>query len=117
MQSQGLVSGDARNLFHQLRKSGNDAVHNFQGSHGLALHHIRYARELGIWFHRTFGSDSSFKPGAFIPPSNPEKETEAIKEELAELRRIAEASRSQAELAEARAIEETELRQLAEELL
>ena len=117
LKSQNLLPGDAKNLFHQLRMSGNDAVHNNQGSHGLALHHIRYARELGIWFHRTFGSDSSFKPGAFIPPSNPEKKTEALEKELATLRAEAEASRSQAELAEAKVLEETELRLLAEELL
>ncbi|WP_319420763.1 DUF4145 domain-containing protein [Pleurocapsa sp. FMAR1] len=66
LQSQNLLPGDVRNLFHQLRKSGNDAVHNNQGNHGLALHHIRYARELSIWFHRTFSNDS-FRPGAFIP--------------------------------------------------
>ena len=117
LQSQNLLPGDVRNLFHQLRKSGNNAVHNNQGSHGLALHHIRYARQLGIWFHRTFSNDSSFKLGAFIPPSTPQHETEALKKELARLRQEAEASRTQAELAEAIALEETELRQLAEELL
>jgi type I restriction enzyme, R subunit len=62
LQSQNLLPGDARNLFHQLRKSGNDAVHSFCGNHGLALSHLRYARELGIWFHRTFSNDSSFRP-------------------------------------------------------
>ncbi len=117
LQSQNLLPGDVRNLFHQLRKSGNDAVHSFCGNHGLALSHLRYARELGIWFHRTFSSDNSFRPGAFIPPSNPEHETEALKSELTRLRQEAEASRSQAELAEAKALEEIELRQLAEELL
>lgn len=117
LQSQNLLPGDVRNLFHQLRKSGNDAVHNLQGSHGLALSHLRYARELGIWFHRTFSNDSSFRPGAFIPPSNPEQETEALKEELARLKKEAEVSRTQAELAEAKALEETQIRQLAEELL
>jgi type I restriction enzyme, R subunit len=117
LQSQNLLPGDARNLFHQLRKSGNDAVHNSQGSHGLALSHLKYARELGIWFHRTFSNDSSFRPGAFIPPSNPEHETEALKEELARLKKEAEVSRSQAELAAAKALEKTQIRQLAEELL
>lgn len=117
LQSEYLLPGDVKNLFHQLRKSGNDAVHSFRGSHGLALSHLRYARELGIWFHRTFGRDSNFKPGAFIPPADPARETEALKAELARLRKEAEASRTQIELAEAKAIEETELRQLAEELL
>ena len=117
LQDKNLLPGDVKNLFHQLRKSGNDAVHQLQGSHGIALSHLRYARELGIWFYRTFGRDSKFKPGAFIPPTDPEKETEVLKAELARLRQEAEASRTQAELAEAKALEETELRQLAEELL
>ena len=117
LESQNLLPGDVKNLFHELRKSGNDAVHNFRGNHGLALHHLKYARELGIWFHRTFGTDSSFKPGAFIPPPEPLEETEALKAELASLRKKAEASRTQAELAEAKALEEAELRHLAERLL
>ena len=117
LQSKNLLPGDVKNLFHQLRKSGNNATHQLQGSHGVALSHLRYARVLGIWFHRTFGRDSSFKPGAFIPPADPETETEALKQELARLRKEAEASRTKAELAEAKALEETELRQLAEELL
>ena len=95
-------------LFHQLRKSGNNAVHSFSGNHGLALSHLRYARELGIWFHLTFGRDNNFKPGAFIPPADPEEETEALKKELARLRKESEVSRSKAELAESKALEEME---------
>ena len=117
LQSQNLIPGDVKNLFHQIRKSGNDAVHNLLGSHGLALSHLRYARELGIWFHRTFGRNSRFKPGAFIPPADPAQETKELRVELARLRKQAEASRSKAELAAAKALEETELRKLAEDLL
>ena len=54
LQSENLLPGDVKNLFHQLRKSGNDAVHQLRGNHGVALSRLRYARELGIWFHRTF---------------------------------------------------------------
>lgn len=36
LQSQNLLPGDVRNLFHQLRKTGNDAVHQLRGSHGVA---------------------------------------------------------------------------------
>ena len=117
LQSRYLLPGEVKDLFHQLRKSGNEAVHELRGSHALALSHLKYARELGIWFHRTFSRDSSFKPGAFIPPADPERETEVLKAELARLRKEAEASRTQAELAQAKVLEETELRQLAEELL
>jgi type I restriction enzyme R subunit len=117
LQYKNLLPGEVKDLFHQLRKSGNDATHQLRGSHGLALSHLKYARELGIWFYRTFGEDNNFKPGAFIPPADPVDETEALKAELARLRQEAIVSRSQAELAEARALEEAELRQIAEELL
>lgn len=117
LQSRNLLPGEVKDLFHQLRKSGNDATHQLRGNHGLALSNLKYARELGIWFHRTFGRDSNFKPGAFIPPADPVDETDLLKAELARLRIEAEVSRSQAELAEAKALEETELRQIAEELL
>ncbi len=117
LQSKNLLPGDVKNLFHQLRKSGNDATHQLRGSHGKALSHLKYARELAIWFHRTFGSDSEFKPGAFIPPADPVDETEALRAELARLREEAIASRSETELAAAKALEEAELRQIAEELL
>jgi type I restriction enzyme, R subunit len=117
LHSRNLLPGDVKNLFHQLRKSGNDATHQLRGSHGLALSHLKYARELGIWFHRTFGRDNNFKPGAFIPPTDPVEETEALKAELARLREEASHSRSAIELAEAKALEEAELRQIAEGLL
>jgi type I restriction enzyme, R subunit len=116
LHSRNLLPGDVKNLFHQLRKSGNDATHQLRGSHGIALSHLRYARELGIWFHRTF-DDRNFKPGAFIPPTDPVEETEVFKAELARLREEASLSRSAIELAEAKALEQAELRQIAEELL
>jgi type I restriction enzyme R subunit len=117
LHSRNLLTGDVKNLFHQLRKSGNDANHQLRGSHSIALSHLKYARELGIWFHRTFGRDNNFKPGAFIPPVDPVEETEVLKAELARLREEASLSRSAIELAEAKALEQAELRQIAEELL
>ena len=117
LQYQNLLPGDVENLFHQLRTSGNDAVHNRRGNHGLALSHLRYARELGIWFHRTFGGDSNFKPEAFIPPADPVDETKALEAKLERLIEEAEAIRNKAELAEFKVIEEAKSRQIAEQLL
>ena len=37
LQSENLLPGDVKNLFHQLRKSGNDAVHQLRGNHGVGL--------------------------------------------------------------------------------
>jgi type I restriction enzyme, R subunit len=112
-----LLPGEVERLFHELRIAGNNATHNRTGDYRIALSNLKYARQLGIWFHRTFSADKNFKPGAFIPPPEPEQETEALKQELERLRREAQENRSQAELAQAKALEEVELRQISEELL
>ena len=57
-------------LFHQLRIAGNRATHAQAGDHAEALSTLKIARELGIWFHRTF-ADAKYKGGAFVPPPDP----------------------------------------------
>ncbi|MGB3768807.1 MAG: type I restriction-modification system endonuclease [Phormidesmis sp.] len=121
---QGAITGQAEQLFHEIRKIGNRATHGSYGEHGAALSHLKYARLLGIWFHRSYGGTTNFKPGPFIPPENPERETETLRAELERLRaeflqqqaKLTE-TQSQAEQAQAQAEEETESRQLAEALL
>lgn len=117
LESQGALSGQALELFHSLRKVGNDAVHSFENRHGIALSHLKYARNLGIWFHRFYGGAKNFKPGAFHPPEDPQEETESLKQELQRLRQQWQESEAQAKKAEERAAEEAELRALAEALL
>jgi type I restriction enzyme R subunit len=41
-------------LFHQLRIAGNAATHRREGDHATALTCLKMARQLGIWFYRTF---------------------------------------------------------------
>ena len=110
-------AGEALNLFHELRKSGNRATHSRSGEQRTALSNLKYARVLGIWFHRSYGGVADFKPSPFVPPADPERETTALKDELAALRAEVNAYQSSTEAALAAAAEELELRQLAEELL
>lgn len=117
LDSRGAVSGEALDLFHELRKAGNRATHSLAGEHRTALSNLKYARLLGVWFHRSYGRKPDFKPGPFIPPADPAQETTALREELKRLRAEVETHRTSAEAALASATEETELRQLAEELL
>jgi type I restriction enzyme R subunit len=65
----GLARG-VLDLFHYIRKPGNAAVHDAVGSHDEALAGIKYARQLAIWFHRTFSNNPGFDPGPFAPPSS-----------------------------------------------
>jgi len=50
-----VIGATQRTLFHDLRRVGNAAVHEGKGDHGEALHQLRMARELAIWFQRSFG--------------------------------------------------------------
>jgi type I restriction enzyme R subunit len=80
------------------------------------------ARQLGAWFHRTFG-DPAFQPGPFVPPPDPKAESAALaaelqrlRDELAAQRTAAEAARAAAEVAaEARLTAEQRARKEAED--
>ncbi len=81
------ISATQRTLFHDLRRVGNAAVHEGEGSHAEALHQLRMARELGTWFQRSFGNDRKFDPGPFVPPAEPKKADRARQDEIERLRK------------------------------
>ena len=66
-----IITGDAANLLHSLRKAGNIAVHEGEATYSDALTALKTAHQLGAWFHRTYGSDPTFKPAPFVPPGMP----------------------------------------------
>jgi type I restriction enzyme R subunit len=72
-------------LFHDLQRIGNDAVHHHRGNHFSVLSGLKIARQLGIWFHKTF-FDSAFKPSPFQPPRPPGDPTPALNQEIERLR-------------------------------
>lgn len=107
---------DARvlDLFHQVRIAGNEAAHRATGTHAAALSSLRFTRQVAVWFHRAFGADKDFKPGPFVPPEDPEKETVALRGELAELRDRFAREAGAAERERARAEDAAAARLLAE---
>jgi type I restriction enzyme R subunit len=106
-----------------MRVLGNAAAHEAVGNHAEALTGLKLARELAIWFHRTYGKKPQFTAGAFSPPREPVDDTAALRAEIEGLqRRIVEiqnaaASASQAAAEKASALESAEerLRREAEE--
>lgn len=110
----GMLTRELADLFHGLRKAGNAATHDLRGDHREALHQLRMARELAVWFHKVF-KDRNFKPGPFVPPPDPKEESAALAMELERLRKELTAQQSAAEAARAAAEEAAVLRMSAEE--
>lgn len=101
----GFIRVQQKSLFHDLRRVGNAAVHEGKGDHREALHQLRMARELAIWFQRTYGNDRKFDPGPFVPPAEPRRPEAGLHEELQRLRADLEARRQEVDAAQ-RAIAE-----------
>ncbi|MBD2211214.1 type I restriction-modification system endonuclease [Nostoc linckia FACHB-104] len=116
LRDRGILKGKVYDLFDQLRLAGNDATHALAADHRTALSNLKYARQLGIWFHRVTTKNPDFHPGSFVPPQDPARETQALKQELAQLRIDLQASRTAAELAQIAAQQEAQRRISAEEL-
>ncbi|SPJ32407.1 type I restriction-modification system endonuclease [Kushneria phyllosphaerae] len=76
-----------RELFHTLRVEGNKAAHQFQTRHRQAMDGLKLARELAIWFHRSFGTTGmAFKPGPFIAPVDPSGQLQNLQTDIEQLR-------------------------------
>jgi type I restriction enzyme R subunit len=101
-------------LFHQLRVAGNRATHAQTGDHAEALTSLKIARQLGIWFFRTFAG-VPLSPGPFVPPPDPSAAATAIYKELERLRAEVAASQTDAENSRAAADEEARSRTTAQE--
>ncbi len=109
------LTPEVHELFGSVRRAGNEAVHKNLGTHRDALHCLKLCRELGIWFHRSFGGGQKFNPGPFIPPGDPASATKELHSELERLRKHLDEVKLSAETAKAVAAEQARLRLDAEE--
>ncbi len=81
----GAINSEVKQLFHSLRRCGNEAAHELHSEHKTALENLKVARQLGIWFYRTF-REPNYAPGPFIPPQVRESEEDSLKQEIAALK-------------------------------
>lgn len=98
----GYASRQALDLFHYLRKAGNQAAHSGLDDFATALTALKIARELGAWFVRSYGGTPKLVLRAFSPPPPPADPTESLRKELEALRAEADSQKTAAELAKAR---------------
>jgi type I restriction enzyme R subunit len=115
LEVRNLLTRDLARLFHHIRKAGNEAAHEVNGTSGEVIHVLRIARELGIWFHRTFGKQPAFKPGAFKAPEPPSDPTARLREQIGQLRAELDQHRQRADEAGSAAAAEAKLRREADD--
>jgi type I restriction enzyme R subunit len=71
LSNRGYIEKEQLDIFHFLRKAGNEAIHEFTTPKKQAFQAIELARTLAIWFHRSY-KDPDFKAGKFIIPESNE---------------------------------------------
>ncbi|MEO6216601.1 MAG: type I restriction-modification system endonuclease [Sphingomonas sp.] len=102
-------------LFHALRISGNQAAHANADDYASALTGLKLARQLAIWYSRTFYNPAG-KFGPFVPPEKPADANAALLSELDRLKDQLAATQSEAERLKAVAIAAEAGRRSAAEL-
>jgi type I restriction enzyme R subunit len=127
LQIRRLIDRNVADLLHFLRKEGNLAAHQFETTPAQAKSALKIARELALWFHRSFGTveQRSFKAGAFQEPVAVDLQarlaemSSALQLKVAEARAaydVAEAERQRRVDAESRAHANAEEKALWEQL-
>ena len=118
------LDAQVRQLFHLLRRTGNAAAH--ETTHGIGfregLEALKVARELAVWFHRSFGRNPGFKPGPFVLPDDPSQKLVQLQQQITQLSaalqdaQSAQASQAQmAALLQAQADQERDMARHAQE--
>lgn len=115
LHAQGAFDVRTKLLFRDLRLTGNKATHEVEGTHAEALHQLKIARELGVWFQRSFGNHRKFDPGPFVPPPGP-RDDEALTKQLAALQAELDKHKGDADELRAAIAEEARKRLTAEQI-
>ena len=77
------LEATVRELFYTLRVEGNRATHQFKTKHKEAISGLTVARELAVWFHRSFSAaGASFKPGPFKQIKDPSQQLRQLHDEV-----------------------------------
>ncbi|MCO6456486.1 MAG: type I restriction-modification system endonuclease [Pirellulaceae bacterium] len=113
LSQRGVLTADVSRLFRDLRVVGNRAAHEHAGTQREALHQLRMARSLAVWYHRAF-KDPRYKAGPFLPPPDPSEASSELHDELDRLRQLVADYEAEATAARWTAEQEAQLREKAE---
>lgn len=115
LQSENLVPREIKQVFDQIRITGNAANHALAGDHAKALATLKLAWQLSLWFHRTF-KQPDFQSGPFLPPAPPVDESKELQQELSKLRQaVSDYQNKHEQTASALQAAQTQLTALTEE--
>lgn len=94
IQSQANISKELSDTFHVIRRTGNEATHEYTSTHHEAIQILRMSWRLCVWYHQTFGKPTQgWKPGAFKTPEDPGKHLRELEDKVGQLERERKASR------------------------
>ncbi len=85
LEERGALSRELVDIFHHIRRTGNDANHAFAGDVGDAIQVLKLSRELAMWFQRSFGKRKKVKFGPFTRPEPPIDRAAELQDQIAEL--------------------------------
>ncbi|QEI05812.1 type I restriction-modification system endonuclease [Pigmentiphaga aceris] len=115
LQNENLLPREVKQVFDQVRVTGNAANHALAGDHANALSTLKLSWQLSVWFHRTF-KQPDFRSGPFLPPAPPADESQELKQKLAEYRQaVADYQAKHENAASALQAAQTQLTALSEE--
>ncbi len=106
LQEKRILASDVQSLFHGIRRAGNEAAHNFAGTHDEALKYLKMAWQLAAWFHVSFGKDPTFKIVPFTAPTDRRRDDGGNREQVERLKQELEATRKASNAAQVAAQEE-----------
>ena len=110
-----IINSQVSQLFHGLRKAGNEAAYQHTGDRREALHQSQMARKLAVWFHKSFGGDPHFRAGPFVPPPDPQEAERELRSALERLRGALVAAQGQMAVTQQLVEEQARQRQTAED--
>lgn len=79
----GILKQKSSNLFHDIRKDGNEAVHNGLREYHRALNRLQDAHQLACWFYNTYNTHiNKYDLNIFTIPPDPAIEWEKTAQAL-----------------------------------
>ena len=86
LRTRSILQREVAELFYHLKRAGNAAAHEDQGTARDALTALKIARAIGVWFHQAYNNAPAFRPGPFVPPVSSADADAALRQEIATLR-------------------------------